>query len=465
MASTVASDLLFGSRCCHSGHRLYDVSAIFLYASHCGNDVLSLLILYVRRTPRYYDKARYDIITAHVPIDSVLWSTIKLIRVFISLTTEMLDREYLKRLQLFIFVHLTPLAILESPKSLKDRKTLVSEEAMGLWVPTFTHRSYNPNNGENYETQEYVGDSIMGSTFAYALTTLYPTISPEALTDLKNAKVWKEEQAKLSDQIGLARFLRTNLPISVSDKEDLLEAVFGTLKRLGNTLYGIPGTGDVLCSNLMVTLYRLNEFVLDVTKIKAPANQLKEIGDKLKWWKGKTGSVEEFGIPRPLNDRYGKRTGFELVFTLTPKAIRWLQAHGKSIVDHGVIARQTRDKKKEVEAAAIQEALINLKKYYQIDWVAAAEMSKLITYNDPVLYARMEQDSVIELELEKFDSKYRDGEYYQLIGERKDGVRRILLTASKDPALGKINERREIVNYYKNNGPQKPSKIIRLIPQ
>lgn len=371
--------------------------------------------------------------------------------------------DWLPKLQRHIFTDITPLLIGKSPDAVNLRKKLVTEEAMVIWKKPYTHRSFNPNDSENSEPSEYVGDAIMGVNFAIILTTKYPNITAEVLTDLKNAKVWKYEQARIADDLGLAKYLRTNVPISVSDKEDILEGIFGALIQIGEIVFGDVGNGFVLCRNLMINLYGGMSYEFDTLKIKAPANQLKEIGDKLKWWKDKTGSVDEFGIARPLFDQFKKTTGYELTYTLNSKAIRWLRSQGHEIINEGIIAHQTRDGKKDTKNAAIQEALINLKKYYGIDWVTAAQSTRLVKEKDQGVLKRMERDGVINIEIERYDKEEHNGmEYYQLLGIKADRKKIILLTAVKDPTQGKINENIELINYYKNHGAQDPSTIIRL---
>lgn len=379
-----------------------------------------------------------------------------------------------QNLQSYIFDTITPLVILKSsnisdewtPKELELRRDLVNESAMRIWILVFTHRSYNPNEEENLEPREFVGDALMGKIFSAALTATNPDITAESLTNLKNEKVWKKEQAKIADELGLAKDgrLHTSIPISIDDKEDLLEAAFGGLYAIGEKVVG-EGNGDMLCRNFMIRIYDLGNLKFDPVKLRPEANQLKEIGDKLKWWAGETGSVKELGIAVPVKNAQGKTTGFTVTFTLPEKAQRWLTRNGKPIMNGGVIARQSAPQKSDANTAAIKEGLLNLKRYYGLDWAEAARLSKLVSDRDDILSKRMRTDKVIEIELERFDPKRRGAEYLQLIGVKEGGKRVILLTVVKDPSLGRINEKKAIVDLYRNNGSRPPGEIVRLVAQ
>ncbi|GAG79839.1 unnamed protein product, partial [marine sediment metagenome] len=54
---------------------------------------------------------------------------------------------------------------------------MVSDEGMAVWVNCFTHESYNPNIGMNYEELEMVGDHAMEYNFIMYMYLTIPNIT------------------------------------------------------------------------------------------------------------------------------------------------------------------------------------------------------------------------------------------------------------------------------------------------
>jgi ribonuclease-3 len=81
----------------------------------------------------------------------------------------------------------------------------------GLAVRALTHSSYtneSPEEGENYERLEFLGDAVLDYLAAYWLYQHYPELSEGDLTRMRSALVRTESLAAFSHQLGLNRILR-----------------------------------------------------------------------------------------------------------------------------------------------------------------------------------------------------------------------------------------------------------------
>jgi len=112
--------------------------------------------------------------------------------------------------------------------------TVLSKENMQqYWIPAFTHRSYDPTPDRNYEKLEYWGDSALKLSFRNYLALNYPQFNESELSNLSNHYMSTEEQASLSDQLGLPKYLRSYVAVTRGIQEDLLESFYGALYSIG----------------------------------------------------------------------------------------------------------------------------------------------------------------------------------------------------------------------------------------
>ena len=170
--------------------------------------------------------------------------------------------------------------VLAEPDEQRRRK-LLSPEAMKIWIPAFTHESYDPNVGNNYEELERLGDVIMAALFIYYLKESFAGITRSQLSELKNRYLSKAEQAPIGQKLGLQNWVRTPLDRNTHMFEDLLESLFGALLEIGDMTF-TTGAGYVLCYNLLVNIYA--DIDIDLSYIKGHAKtQVKEIFEKLHW--------------------------------------------------------------------------------------------------------------------------------------------------------------------------------------
>lgn len=101
-----------------------------------------------------------------------------------------------------------------------------------LWIPVFTHKSYNPNVGQNYEKFEYVGDAVMGLAFRTYLLKLFPDYQEGEYTAMSSHYLSTPEQAKLAENLQLIAAIRTNVIPDRPMAEDVMEAFYGALYHI-----------------------------------------------------------------------------------------------------------------------------------------------------------------------------------------------------------------------------------------
>ena len=217
------------------------------------------------------------------------------------------EERWIKELQDYLY---TRILVLAEPNE-QRRKLLLSGEAMTIWIPAFTHESYDPNVGNNYEELERLGDVIMAALFIYYLDKSFSGITRSQLSELKNRYLSKAEQAPIAQKLGLQNWVRTPLDRNTHMFEDLLESVFGALLKIGDLTFK-TGAGYVLCYNLLVNIFA--DIDIDLSYIKGHAKtQVKEIFEKLHW-----GEVIEYW---QTSDGDGSMVGGTLTLRFPPAAL------------------------------------------------------------------------------------------------------------------------------------------------
>ena len=112
---------------------------------------------------------------------------------------------------------------------------ILNAKSMSIWKKCFTHISSNPNDGENYETLESVGDKILSYTFKTFLYQKYPKITARQLNNLDQFYMSTHLQSLISEKMGLTNWLVVEGDIPRSSekiREDLLESLFGTIDTI-----------------------------------------------------------------------------------------------------------------------------------------------------------------------------------------------------------------------------------------
>ena len=221
------------------------------------------------------------------------------------------EYKWLLGLQQFLYSNLLPLAEPNDSRRLQ----LVDQDAMTVWMITFTHESHNPNVGENYEELEKLGDVVMKMFFINYLMKRFPRITRLQLSELNNRYMSKEEQAPVAKKLGLQNWIRTPLDVNKQMTEDILEAVFGALLQIGDAVK--LGLGYVLCYNLFVNIY--NEINIDMSYARGHVKtQVQQLFSKLHW-----GKVIEIWQPSEYAEG-GSIAGGTLILKFTPQALKHL---------------------------------------------------------------------------------------------------------------------------------------------
>jgi dsRNA-specific ribonuclease len=141
-------------------------------------------------------------------------------------------------------------------------KNIVNKETMKTWISCFTHKTYDPNEGKNYETLESVGDKILSYTFKTYLYDRFPDISASQLNNLDQQYMSTHYQSIISEKLRLTEWLRVGGDVPRSSekiREDLLESFFGTLDTvmIKNKKFGL-GFGARLCMNFIRKVFNIN---------------------------------------------------------------------------------------------------------------------------------------------------------------------------------------------------------------
>ena len=141
-------------------------------------------------------------------------------------------------------------------------KNIVNKETMKTWISCFTHKTYDPNEGKNYETLESVGDKILSYTFKTYLYERFPNISASQLNNLDQQYMSTHYQSIISEKLRLTEWLRVGGDVPRSSekiREDLLESFFGTLDTvmIKNKKFGL-GFGARICMNFIRKVFNIN---------------------------------------------------------------------------------------------------------------------------------------------------------------------------------------------------------------
>lgn len=194
-------------------------------------------------------------------------------------------KSWLTNLQRFVYDRITPLFA----KTEEERVKAVGPEAMAIWAKTFTHESFNPETGANYEELEKLGDIVMKAAFITYLqynTERFGILNRGQLSELSNHYMAREEQSLIARDLGLSRFLRSAIPPNLAVQEDLLEALFGAMLLIGNSQVFNPsrgaGRGTEFVYNAIVNIY--SKVAIDMRYTKGHAKtQVTQIFRRLNW--------------------------------------------------------------------------------------------------------------------------------------------------------------------------------------
>jgi dsRNA-specific ribonuclease len=165
-----------------------------------------------------------------------------------SVVNTMSQDEWLAELKLKLMdmlVHIIP--------DVSLRPEFVSDRMMPYWARAFTHISFNYS--VNYEELEKLGDAMLRAAFVDYVIRQQPTLSAGEISNISSRYISKLFQSKLSDIMGLPKYLRHSRPsVSVDMREDLTESFPGALFRIGNAIQ--EGLGYITVFNYVHMLFK-----------------------------------------------------------------------------------------------------------------------------------------------------------------------------------------------------------------
>jgi dsRNA-specific ribonuclease len=155
------------------------------------------------------------------------------------------------------------------------------DASVSHWHAAFTDSSWNPNEGKNYEQLEKLGDSTAKLGLQENMVAVRPTISEHELTVAVNTILAKQEQARVSEELGLPKFLLSLYPdVNISETEDLFESFFGALYVMGQT----ENMGQSLANRFIWLLNERGHInIIDEVFDTPPKTQVSNLFSTLGW--------------------------------------------------------------------------------------------------------------------------------------------------------------------------------------
>jgi dsRNA-specific ribonuclease len=235
------------------------------------------------------------------------------------------EREWYEGLRGFIYNLLS--MIIPDPNA---REAMVSDEAMKVWVPCFTHESYDRNMGSNYEELELVGDHAMEYNFMMYLYLSNKGYNRSQLSELKSNYMSKPYQAKIGQKFGLGHWVRIVTALNTHVFEDLLEAFFGGLNIVGDKVFKF-GAGNGLCFNMILKIFENVELNKEKA-VSKPKSKIKELFETLPWGPQGVSKEEWKAGAKPVTEIMKNDDGsFTVTISYTPEALQWLLTMGINV--------------------------------------------------------------------------------------------------------------------------------------
>lgn len=322
----------------------------------------------------------------------------------------------------------------------EHRLKMVSPEAMAIWVPCFTHKSFDPNIGNNYEELETVGDKELAYVFVLYLYLNYPKMTSQQLSELKSSYMSKPAQAQMTLNLGLEKWVRArNIEINTHIFEDIMESFFGGLTMVGDTVFKF-GAGHGLCYSMINKIFEETKIDMKYAKGK-PKTQIKEMFEQLHWGKAQEDFEEN-------QDRSTTAT-----VSLAPEAVESIRSLGVNL-QTPVLAREVGTTKTVASDNAYQVALDRIRAMgFTEEWVKLNRGNRdlknpeLTPYIDPV-QRKLKAEGYVGFYIAK-PQMVRDGKYFQLIGIRPDN--HLVILAGTDEPMSENDGRKTVLTKYLNN--------------
>ena len=166
---------------------------------------------------------------------------------------------------------------------------LTSDENMKVYEAVFTHPSACPDDINNYEFWEFLGDSVVNKCVMHYLCHKYSHMrskkSVKILARVKVNYISKRWLAWFGDHFSFWKFIKADVKVLCSQKtkllEDVFEAFFGATEMLLDKRFCV-GVGYYVCQNIMNNILVHNDMDLEYNNLFDAKTRLKELFDAIR---------------------------------------------------------------------------------------------------------------------------------------------------------------------------------------
>jgi dsRNA-specific ribonuclease len=359
-------------------------------------------------------------------------------------------QEYLKwrtELKEFLRTNILPLAI-TSPTAIDK---LLSDETFHIWETTFTHESFSPTFGTNYEENELYGDAVFSACYIKYIMQAHPNFNRAQLSEAKMSFLSKGFQSKLGQSLRLGNFIRTKFPLSSHIFEDCTEALLGALEQVGDRVFK-NGVGMGLAFNFVVSLYK--DVEIDPDRIIAnPKTLVKERMERIGMVNQKVG--EKVPEESFIDEKAGKVV-FRIKFPENKMYV--LRNLGINVVSP-IVGEAMDSTKKTASIAAYRIAISYLNSIGLTEEFVTA-LSKKREFESAEMkphiegiQARLKSECFVDFYFNehhiKTASHNTNLRYIQLIGVQENGTKEVLVQ-NREPEENAQQIKIELLKRYKN---------------
>lgn len=165
---------------------------------------------------------------------------------------------------------------------------LIFEKNLNIFQAVFTTKSFDPIH--NYEYFEQLGDSTINKFIVVYMGRRFPhlrnTKGIAVISKLRTIYGSKEQLSKISDNLGLGKFIRM-VDVDVSSKtstmsvlEDVFEALFGAIEFCIDKEYSdVGGMGYLFCYKILKHIFDDIDISLEYKKLVDAKTRLNEMRD------------------------------------------------------------------------------------------------------------------------------------------------------------------------------------------
>ena len=218
-------------------------------------------------------------------------------------TIQPADRKNIKWCQEFYNYLHSLLKIILPENRLKLLPYILNKETMKIWLRAFTHFTQLPDNSENYEALESIGDTVLKTAFKVYFFKRYPYADADRLNNVDQETQSDEEQSKISDKLGFINWLKLDKVLMDNSKikEDLQESFAGALELILSQrgCYGVAVDIFVNMFSLIYDSYEFRPKINAQTWLIQMIPQLKQIKEKNYKKDSPTTNVRSILMPRP----------------------------------------------------------------------------------------------------------------------------------------------------------------------